>query len=102
MGDDTYMGALREALKTFRTTATEFGYLENRMKEARDCQDDKESQYWEEVWQKYASDRLGIVLALLRTMSLFEQAGGRIPNPRWKTPAWVYEEWRTVFAGRID
>jgi hypothetical protein len=96
MPDETYMDALRDTLKSFRTAATAFAYVEKRMEEGRHCQDTEELQYWEDIWKKHAGDRLGIALALLRAMNLFEQAGARIPNPRWKTPPWVYREWQSI------
>ena len=93
MREESYVEALRNSLMIFRTVATEFAKVETRIGEARGRGDTEELQHLEAVWQKHADDRLGIALALLRTMYLFAQAGTRIPNPRWKTPPWVYREW---------
>jgi hypothetical protein len=102
MREETYIEALRNSLMAFRSAATEFGKVESRIDEARSRKDTEKLQQLEEVWEKYAADRLGIALALFQTMNLFTQAGARIPNSRWKTPPWVYREWKRVLFEGLD
>jgi hypothetical protein len=101
MREETYIEALRNSLMTFRTSSTEMGKIEMRMQEARDRQDAEESLHWEAVWEKFASDRPGIAASLLQAMCLFQQAGAQLPNPRWKTPPWVFREWQSFLLGGL-
>ena len=102
MREETYIEALRNSLIASRAAATEFGKVESRIDQARSRRDTEKLQQLEEVWEKYAADRLGIALALFQTMNLFTQAGAAILNPRWKTPPWVYREWQSVLFGGLD
>lgn len=96
MSDDSYIGALRGALRTFRTLATMFGRLDRELEEAWNSQDVEWALALEQIAAEYADRRKPLAKSLLSATSLLEEASGRLPNPRWVTPPWVLREWEKI------
>ena len=96
MPDDSYIGALRGALRTFRTLATMFGRLDQEIEEAWAAHDVEQALYLEKILAEYADRRRPLAKSLLSAISLLEEASGRLPNPRWVTPPWVLREWEAI------
>jgi hypothetical protein len=49
VSDETYIGALRSALRTFRTLATMLGRLDQEIEDSWDAQDVERAMYLEQV-----------------------------------------------------
>jgi uncharacterized membrane protein YcjF (UPF0283 family) len=101
MSDDTYIGALRGALRTFRTAATVFGRLDREIEAAWDAHDVERAVYLEEVSAGYAKERRRLAHSLLLATARLEDAGATVPNPRWVRPPWLRREWEAI-CGRED
>ena len=102
MRDETYIQALSNTQKVFRTAATKFGNVEARIQQARERQDAEEYVRWQNLWQKGACDRHRIAAGLWHSLVLFERAGLKMPNRRWSAPAWVFREWDRVFDEEVE
>ena len=96
MPDDSYIGALRGALRTFRTLATMFGRLDREIEEAWDSHDVEQALYLEKISAEYADRRRPLAKSLLSAISLLEEASGRLPNPRWVSPLWLLQGWEAI------
>ena len=96
MPDETYIGALRGALRTFRTLATMFGRLDRELEEAWAAHDVEQALYLEKISTEDADRRRPLAKSLLSAISLLEEAVGSLPNPRWVTPPWVLRQWEAM------
>jgi len=96
MPDDPYIGALRGALRTFRTLTTMFGRLDREIEEAWDSHDVEWALSLEQLLAEYADRRRPLAKSLLLAAMRLEEAGAKVPNPRWVTPPWVLREWEAM------
>ena len=96
MPDETYIGALCGALRAFRTAATLLGQLDRRIEEAYDAHDVEEALGWERISALYAKERRRLARSLLIAATRLEEAGSKVPNPCWRPPPWVLQEWEAI------
>lgn len=84
--DETYMDALRHALKTFITAATLLGQVDQRIEEACNARDVEKALYWEQLLPRYADDQRELayfLLLLALVTSRLEEVVGRALQPWW-------------------
>ena len=96
MPDETYIDALRAALRTFRTLATKLGRLDQELEESWDAHDVEWALVLQQILAEHADRRRSLVKSLLLAAMRLEEAGARVPNPRWRPPPWVLREWEAM------
>ena len=87
--DETYMDALRHALKTFITAPTLLGQVDQRTEEACNAHDVEKALYWEQLLPRYADDQRELVyflLLLALVTSRLEEVVGRALRSCWVAP----------------
>ena len=100
MPDNSYIGALRGALRTFRTLATMFGRLDQEIEEAWAAHDVEQALYLEKISAQYADRRRPLARSLFSATTLLQKAGASVPNPRWVPPLWLQGAWEAICGGQ--
>ena len=101
MPDDTYVSAVRGALRIFRTAVTMLGRLDREIEAAWEAHNVERALYLEQVAADYAKERRRLAHSLLLATTLLQEAGARVPNPRWVPPPWVWREWQAI-CGHVE
>jgi len=96
VGEETYIGALKASLRTFRTAASMFGRLDREIEEAWDSGNVEWALSLEKLAVEYKEHRRRIAWSLYLATVRLQQAGAKIPNPRWKPPPWLLLEWEAM------
>jgi len=96
MSDDTYIAALRSALRTFRTLATMLGRLDQEIEESWNAHDVEWALVLQQILADCVKERRRLARSLLLAEMQLQEAGARVPNPRWVPPLWLLQEWEAI------